>query len=718
MASPAVLKANESPLGRFFKCLRLVSSSLLFGYIGAYLSWSNNQLRDAVQVIAEDWTKKPVPAFGFVLDLFLFSAAVAFCGVFVLRKTRLDDVDNDGWMAKLLLSLPLIFGVLPGIALALRAVEMNSATQAPDVSTHLKMFAALSVAGSVLGIAFAWNYAFRKDNVVAAFLKWVLRLSVAAWLIGIILFTVMPYEWGSMWGPVATYFAGLAFWLLVITLLVWKSEERRVPYLWILVGIVAFVQYFNLQRDRDVALVKVPLRNSAELIGGAPGSISTSATDFTLWLRNRPDKQKFAGKPYPVILVSAEGGGIRAAVLTALTLAKLDELAPGFSDHVYCMSGVSGGSVGLGFYRAMIESDRHHPTTLSRTDRLRNLLSKDFLSAPLGRMMFTDAPSAWIPGLRAPYLDRSAALTAAFRQAFRNESRSWTGADEDILGKPLSTLDISQGPNLLLNTSSITKQSPFMITRLNLDHSVYRLQNFGDDCDMTLADAMCLSSRFPGISSAGVLRWPSGPKGPDRVDAFVDGGYSDNSGLESLGHVLGSIGGADLFYDKSKIRVLIVRIGSDLTQKYISTEEMEKSLPHGADLLSPLLAATNVYLSSVLNSEGKMFQKVDAIRFGYYWYHSGAAEATDRFISATYAPIVLKDVNRIDPNDQLPLGWIISRRSIDKIYNILGTPVDFVHDSRPESQNGYQLYHIQQWMLGNDIGNPREPTPLTPTSVN
>ena len=60
---------------------------------------------------------------------------------------------------------------------------------------------------------------------------------------------------------------------------------------------------------------------------------------FVEWLRARPEVLE-GTKPYPVFFIAAEGGGARAAYWTSTLLAGLEERYPGFTEHIYAISGV------------------------------------------------------------------------------------------------------------------------------------------------------------------------------------------------------------------------------------------------------------------------------------------------------------------------------------------------------------------------------------------
>jgi hypothetical protein len=85
---------------------------------------------------------------------------------------------------------------------------------------------------------------------------------------------------------------------------------------------------------------------TVEAGAGKPRPVGEAFAD---WLEQRaPEIRKYrdAGRFYPVFLVAAEGGGSRAAYMTALVLETLRTRCPDAIRHTFLVAGVSGGSVG------------------------------------------------------------------------------------------------------------------------------------------------------------------------------------------------------------------------------------------------------------------------------------------------------------------------------------------------------------------------------------
>ena len=152
------------------------------------------------------------------------------------------------------------------------------------------------------------------------------------------------------------------------------------------------------------------------------------------WLKSHMEPHT----PIPVILISAEGGGIRAAFWTAAVLTELEdrsrtmvengELPATFARHVFSISGVSGGSLGAAVFAALVKdrdqllkarlSDRNCqlPSHPSFRQTARMFLKQDFLSPTVGVLLFPDMFQRFLPW--AILDDRALALKRAWEEAW------------------------------------------------------------------------------------------------------------------------------------------------------------------------------------------------------------------------------------------------------------------------------------------------------------
>ena len=178
-----------------------------------------------------------------------------------------------------------------------------------------------------------------------------------------------------------------------------------------------------------------------------PPPAATTATDVT---RRRV---------IPMLLVSAEGGGIRAAFWTALALQcalegadstrcpAVAKPAPGSAlrrraalrNALFLASGASGGSVGIAFWAAHVINAAPPGTarapTGDREDWVEKRLGDDFVAPTIASMLFSDAPNAFLRIGRLP--DRAAALERAFEQSYVSDTTLDGRLARTFAGTPL-----------------------------------------------------------------------------------------------------------------------------------------------------------------------------------------------------------------------------------------------------------------------------------------
>ena len=168
--------------------------------------------------------------------------------------------------------------------------------------------------------------------------------------------------------------------------------------------------------------------------------------NLSKWLMHRKELAKLyfarTGKPFPVIIVSAEGGGLYAAYQASKILATAKDRCPRIAAHVFGVTGVSGGALGLATYAGMTNESltmswkRGCPLgtkgAMHYEEIVRRFLSKDFLSSVLATGLFYDTfmnalPSSVLPS--ASNFNRGTALERAFEAHWsRVDGSGLTGA--------------------------------------------------------------------------------------------------------------------------------------------------------------------------------------------------------------------------------------------------------------------------------------------------
>ena len=269
---------------------------------------------------------------------------------------------------------------------------------------------------------------------------------------------------------------------------------------------------------------------------------------YDKWLSLRAaDKAAYqqAGRDYPVFIIAAEGGGIYAAAAISAFLSQLQERCPSFAQHVFAISGVSGGAVGAAVFQSLLgnrdielggcgPADQGSSNGLAK--KTRSAIQDDHLSPLLG---FT------LADLLGVYRDRSRGLERSLVQSTRK------------LGLPFQKhwQPDKAAPALVLNATWVENGHRVAFAPFGLEglggrtlHS-FRDNTFGYDrridkqhqtddrqrngitpqidqklAKITLAEAAVVSARFPAVLPAFTInrdgkRWN-----------FVDGGYRDSSG--------------------------------------------------------------------------------------------------------------------------------------------------------------------------------------------
>lgn len=280
-----------------------------------------------------------------------------------------------------------------------------------------------------------------------------------------------------------------------------------------------------------------------------------------------------ADHQYPVFIVAAEGGGIYAASAASLFLAKLQDANAGFSQHVFAISGVSGGAIGATIFQALEQTEGTEtavanparpaapavansaaapaPNTraaprgcalqsfatgvtdpkLSLTDKVSAIMQADHFS-PVVATIYPEI-------LGFAYCTRPDALAASFEQSVNRQD----GAAARVLADPFadSWSEGSKAPALVLNSTWVETGfraafAPFLLHKI--DDSLYSFddENMPIQSNVSLMNAAVVSARFPAILPPYEVSIDESKDEPPSHKAatmrwnFVDGGYADTSG--------------------------------------------------------------------------------------------------------------------------------------------------------------------------------------------
>jgi len=492
-------------------------------------------------------------------------------------------------------------------------------------------------------------------------------------------------------GPLAILMLAASFICMSGNFLCMLADRRGVPLLTVLLLVSVLLHALHLNdnhRVRQYPAMNTHQRPAAEPVDSRP--------DFTAyanaWLNTRCQRTQ----PCPVIIVSSEGGGIRSAAWTALVLSRLTAQVqarhptmpgePLLTRYLFAGSGVSGGSLGLASYVALLRqpssADAAHVELRAQT-----LLSHDFLAPMLANMLFVDLTQRWLPG--AWFDDRSRALTHAWEQAAQQQGM-------DAFAQPFSALyehadgsvDTSS-PVLFLNSTTVAKgwrfvQHPFHPFIGSPWTAAFDGSNRLDS-RVPLSEVVLNSARFTYVSPAGTLE-TTPPAGIARLTPaklqLVDGGYFENSGTTTLLEVMYRLR-AIATQRSQPLRFIVLHISNDpLESDFVAAHDPQHPLPLYTTVCVPAMDKTATHMRGEVSAPITALLNTRSARGEYARARLLASLNID--LANPAQGNVLWHFRLCPGNYPIPLGWTIS------------TPV-FDEMSRQLQQN-YPLAQMTQWL--------------------
>jgi len=419
-----------------------------------------------------------------------------------------------------------------------------------------------------------------------------------------------------------------------------------------------------------------------------PGSDSDLRTQFKDWLARRQDAAAYSGRGYPVFIIAVEGGGIYAASAASLFLTKLEDANPGFSQHVFAISGVSGGAIGATVFQALMQS-KFTPAAMHAGNiapptpsfvtasaasscpdrsRLLDMPPAGPLATTVSRIMQDDHLSPVVGAIIPEFLGgaevgRAVAVAGSFGYSVRQE--------DEVAGKALDQnfadhwTEKSKAPALLLNstwaeTGFRVAFSPFALH--DYDDSLYSFsdKNMPGDQQMNLMDAAVVSARFPGMLPPYSITM----KENDRELSwnFVDGGYSDNSGASTALAIYRALRPEKNEPGNAEIKIILLTSSNpapDLTPNKVSI-----SGTSFRDTLAPITAVLKVRQGLGNQAVARVCEELkEELKMG-----------SDCKLEASKPEAPLKIVELEVQTYDLPLGWKLSHTTFAMVQWMVGDP--------------------------------------------
>lgn len=381
----------------------------------------------------------------------------------------------------------------------------------------------------------------------------------------------------------------------------------------------------------------------------------------------------------PLVLVAAEGGGIRAAYWTAAALELVGERMPCGLAPVAVASGVSGGAVGLAVSR-FGEADQR-----SAVEQVWDLGGPDALAQSTLGMLLRD-PLYTVAGLPSPaldaaedgWLDRAALIELEWERVAGGLEADFLAAPE----RPGPAAERGLAADLILNSTAVSSGCRMLLSPLTAgigtgssscaepDAPLPFSRDFAADygppdvgpvpapadreptqdagavpqwCVPRLAasTAAMLAARFPYITPSGVV----GPCRNAPEAQLVDGGYAEGSGLGSLTDLMPAVLAAAAEADTGGRPVLPLVL-------YLDNGRGGDILPPPPTALPEVLVPPLGYLNagSTQTSTAAFLQRA-----------SGQRVEGDRVLPVEVFVVAQPS----EPAVEAPLGWVLSQASRD-----------------------------------------------------
>jgi predicted acylesterase/phospholipase RssA len=342
--------------------------------------------------------------------------------------------------------------------------------------------------------------------------------------------------------------------VVVLSNLLVLGDALSIPLISILVATAVGLNAFDLNDNHRVPLIE-HARSAATPteLGGA----------FRQWYGSRKDLDYYANsnEPYPVFIVAAAGGGAYAAHYAATFLARMQDSCPNFAQHVFAISGVSGGSIGASLFAGLAKLKASNqpfvgcdfdPKDRYFEKRTQKFFEQDFLSPVIAAALFPDFVQRFLP-FPVGHFDRSRALDASIEAAWRDMASD--AAKEDPAAAAMANpferpfLDLwspkrddEAVPALILNTTEVANGYRVVMSPISTGavastqwSKIARLHpllppdaDAASEPDIKLSTAAGISARYPWVLPAASVE-----TGPDRKRMrLVDGGYVESSGVD------------------------------------------------------------------------------------------------------------------------------------------------------------------------------------------
>ena len=438
----------------------------------------------------------------------------------------------------------------------------------------------------------------------------------------------------------------LCFYNILFSFILLKGKRLQIQFITMLflLGLIISTLF-----DNGFHKVRmIPARNNF-------GTTDSVQDYIKSWLTKRKSEidsfYSATGDSFPVFIINAYGGGIRAAAWTTMVMGELDkqmtdDSARAFQHYVLAYSGASGGTIGL----SALCAARYSLSKNLEPAQWQQLFGNDFLTPLIIGLFGRDI---WSSSFDLPFSgDRSVLQDKVWEERLREKGivydspfvKYWdSGGQHGKYEVPLlfaNTYDADSGLKAIV--------APVRLSHLQFPGTIFVQDLLEDDKEhgIKLSTGAFLSARFPFISPTGKI---------DKSHHFMDGGLKENSGaetsreiLEVLYKTLHQLTKSDSVYGKVKIILL------SLPNTVKGTDSLQ-TVSNFYELTAPFTALENNWVGNTNKADTINARNTE----GYFHYHYFQLRPSALCIDS-FKPV-------------LPLGWQISDYALIQMRKSLET---------------------------------------------
>ena len=552
-------------ISSFFQIIGLIRFSLMLLVLGVAVLWVDQWL-EALRYLTMEGANEKWQSFSLGAATLIASLSTWYSAhvMFMLCIPHID-VTHPDQCPRIKKYLPKILGLLMNLLVMIAIMKANEWSGSTWVSAAM-LFQYLALFFYTVIILFrkkVLSEEHRRDvlgeiNGFRQLPSMTLKIVGLALLVNffmMILVTISP--WSIAWaGTAAIVLIAVGLMAPVGSLLTYFGSALKFPVLTLIFIWIALVSLIN-----DNHLVRLHAGMSSTSVSMAELTENDQAKtlpDFDSYLTQWIAQRKNGDQPVPLIIVSAEGGGIRAAYWTATVLAALeDDKNSDFGRYVFAISGVSGGSLGGALYTSMLKNKtRSGDLQSGYSDPIKSVLSEDFLSPTAATMLFPDLLQRFLPF--PVFNDRAITLEKSWERAWGSEFNQEIKYF-DLYGQNTDT------PLLFLNSTVVETGRRLILSPLNYSDDKTGKNIGGSFNDVfneainaqpivgrhiPLSTAVHLSARFTYVSPAGKVYCDDFSSENDlycgypeklKTIRLVDGGYFENSATVTSSEILNAV---------------------------------------------------------------------------------------------------------------------------------------------------------------------------------